>query len=102
MSPRYLYRRRHRPGNANGRPACLDHPKDGATRAGRRQIGAQRGAMVDEQGAGEEEDIKRSAKLLWPFGKATLGAQKIGAQRGAMMSDGGAREGEECSSREDL
>ena len=43
-------------------------PKDGATRAGRRQIGTQRGAMMDEEGVGEE-DINRTAGRLWPFAK---------------------------------
>ena len=43
--------------------------------AGRRQIGAQRGAMVSEEGAGEEEESNLCAVRLWPFGEATLGAQ---------------------------
>ena len=48
--------------------------------------------MVDEEEAGEEEDIIRTAGRLWPFGKATLGARQIGAQRGAKVSEGGAGE----------
>ena len=38
-------------------------PKDEATRAGRRQIGAQRGEIVEEEGAGEEEDNNSTPKL---------------------------------------
>ena len=38
-------------------------PKDGATMAGRRQIGGRRGAMVAEEGAGEE-DKNHTAKHL--------------------------------------
>ena len=62
-------------------------PKDGARRAGRRQLGAQRGAMVSEGGAGEEEESNHSAGCLWPFRVATLGAQQIGAQGEAMVDE---------------
>ena len=66
--------------------------KDGAKRAGRRELGAQRGAMMDEEGA-EEEDSNCTAVCLLPFVKATLGAQQMGAQRGTMMDEEG--DGEE-------
>ena len=68
--------------------------KDVARRAGRRQIGAQRGAMVDEERVEEEEDIIRTTGHLWPFGKVTLYAQQIGAKRGSIMDDEGAAEKE--------
>ena len=76
-------------------------PKDGAKRADRRQIGARRGDMTDEEGAGEE-DSNRTAGRLWPFGKAKLGAQEIGAQRGSIVNGGAAGEGEERKSRADF
>ena len=52
-------------------------PKDGARRAGRRQIGAQRLAMMDEEGAAEKEDINiqqgfcvlLERLMLWPLDK---------------------------------
>ena len=53
--------------------------------------------MVDEEGAGEEEDIIRTAGRLWPFGKATMGAQQIGTQRGDMMDEEGAAEEEDIN-----
>ena len=65
----------------------LTTPKDGAMRAGRQQIGVQRGAMTDEEGAEEEEDKDPTVKRLWPFVKATLGARQMSAQRGAMMAE---------------
>ena len=68
-------------------------PKDGARRAGRRQLSAQRGTMVTGGGA-EEGKNNRTGNLVWPFGKATLGAQQIGTQRGAMIDEVGAGEEE--------
>ena len=32
-------------------------------------MGAQHGAMMDEEGAAEEEDINHTARLLCPFGE---------------------------------
>ena len=51
-------------------------PKDGCTRAGRGQIGAQRGAMMDEEGAGEEERSSRE-DLPWLYGEADV----VGTER---------------------
>ena len=68
----------------------LTTPKNGARRAGRRQMGAQRGSMVSEGGVGEEEASNHSAGCLWPFGVATLSTQQIGAQREAMVDEEGA------------
>ena len=42
-------------------------PKDGARRAGRRQIDVQRGAMMDKEGDAEEENVNHIARNLCPF-----------------------------------
>ena len=44
-------------------------PEEGAWWAVRRQMSAQHGAMMDEEGAAEEEDINHTARLLCRFGE---------------------------------
>ena len=47
-------------------------PTGGAKRAGRQEFGAQRGAMMDEEGAGEEEDNNSTPKLPWRYGQVMM------------------------------
>ena len=62
-------------------------PKDGATRAGRRQIGAHRGAMMEEEETGEE-DSNRTAGRLWAFAKADAVAAGQRREEPHVVEDG--------------
>ena len=63
---------RRRASNATDDRLVPTAPEEGARRAVRRQMCAQHGAMMDEEGAAEEEDINHTARLLCPFGETDV------------------------------
>ena len=63
-------------------------PKDGARRAGRRQIGAQRGAMVSGGGAGEGEERSTTADLSCLFRETDAGAAEQRTEEPDVVEDG--------------
>ena len=63
-------------------------PKDEVTKAGRRQIGAQRGAMVSGGAAGEGEEHSSREDLSWLYGEAdAVDAERKTAEQDVVVED---------------
>ena len=54
------------------------------------QMGAQRGAMMDEEGAGEEEDNNSTPKLSWLYGRTIMTDvdAELGTEEPDVIEDG--------------